>query len=281
MLVGTWSCPPGDPVWRVENEQRHAHLVAFPGTPVWIRHDGSPEVVADRNHVMYYTAGQRYRRRLLAPQGDNCGFIGFADHLAREVLAEVDPVMADAPSLRLRGAQARLDAGTFLRFRLALRAARQQPPGAVDPVRLAEEFYRVLADAVGAAYPPRRPPARSAAGAHARRELVEQVKALIAAEPGRRVSLATLAAAVHVSPYHLTRTFRAVTGVPLHRYLTDTRLRASVDLVLDRCQDLAQIAYELGFASHGHFTTCFTASFGAPPSRVRQRGAAPGNRARM
>jgi AraC-like DNA-binding protein len=77
---------------------------------------------------------------------------------------------------------------------------------------------------------------------------------------------------VHSSPWHLARTFRELTGMPLHRYQLRARMTAALDEVLDSRRDLTTIGIALGFSSHSHFTACFRASFGVTPSALR-RGA--------
>jgi AraC-like DNA-binding protein len=76
--------------------------------------------------------------------------------------------------------------------------------------------------------------------------------------------------AVHVSPFHLARIFQQQTGVPVHRYLTQLRLRASLERLADGEEDLTTIALELGFSSHSHFTDAFRREFGQPPSEIRK-----------
>ncbi len=82
-----------------------------------------------------------------------------------------------------------------------------------------------------------------------------------------RVTLDDVARAVHVSPFHLARIFQQQTGVPVHRYLTQLRLRASLER-LD--SDLTVVALELGFSSHSHFTDAFRREFGRSPSEMRK-----------
>jgi AraC-like DNA-binding protein len=110
-------------------------------------------------------------------------------------------------------------------------------------------------------------PKREGTGAdHAER--VEAVKTFLAARLTERVTLDDVARAVHVSPFHLARIFQQQTGVPVHRYLTQLRLRASLERLSD---DLTVVALELGFSSHSHFTDAFRREFGVSPSEMRHR----------
>lgn len=104
------------------------------------------------------------------------------------------------------------------------------------------------------------------------RDAVHAVRATLAARYADRIRLDELAAGVGLSPWHLSRSFRAVLGVRLHDYQTRVRLLA----VLERMRgahrpDLAAIALEVGFSSHSHMGTAFRRFFGVPPTRVRAR----------
>jgi AraC family transcriptional regulator len=76
---------------------------------------------------------------------------------------------------------------------------------------------------------------------------------------------------VHVSPFHLTRRFRARTGRSLHQYRNEIRLRRSLQLVCDGFRtDIGHAAVAVGYSSHSHFCTSFRRAFGLPPSRLRR-----------
>ena len=64
--------------------------------------------------------------------------------------------------------------------------------------------------------------------------------------------------------------------MPIHRYLTQLRLRSSLERLADGANDLTALALELGFSSHSHFTDAFRREFGHAPSRDRPGGASLG-----
>ena len=82
-------------------------------------------------------------------------------------------------------------------------------------------------------------------------------------------SLADIGAAVGVSPFHLARLFRMQTGLSLHGYRDQLRLRMALDRLADADVDLARLAVELGFASHSHFDDRFKRAYGRSPSTIR------------
>ncbi|HET9711379.1 MAG TPA: AraC family transcriptional regulator, partial [Pyrinomonadaceae bacterium] len=100
--------------------------------------------------------------------------------------------------------------------------------------------------------------------------LAEAAKTYLAAKMSERITLDDVARAVHASPFHLARIFQQQTGVPVHRYLTQLRLRASMERLAEGADDITAVALELGFSSHSHFTDAFRREFGRPPSKVRK-----------
>ena len=98
----------------------------------------------------------------------------------------------------------------------------------------------------------------------------EGVKNYLASRISERITLDEVARAVHASPYHLARVFQRETGVPIHRYLTQLRLRASLERLTQGVPDLTELALELGFSSHSHFTDAFRKEFGRSPSDYRK-----------
>ncbi|HEY1488951.1 MAG TPA: AraC family transcriptional regulator [Micromonosporaceae bacterium] len=259
--LGEFACPPSAEAWDVDVRQECVHVIAFPGTPVWIRFAGAEPILADRGQVMLHRAGQVYQRSSVAGRGDYCRFIHLTDATAREITAEFDPASASASTFRFSARHTGIPAGTYAAFRTATSAALADG----DPVRLAEACYHaariVAGTAVGA------PVIRTA-----QRDLVEAAKCMIGSDLGREWALADIAGALHVSPYHLTRAFRRTTGIPLHRYLTDARLRAALDLLLDDEATVTSVAYRFGFASHAHFSTSFRGLFGMTPTAARRAG---------
>jgi len=49
------------------------------------------------------------------------------------------------------------------------------------------------------------------------------------------------------------------------------RLAAAVRAILEGCNDLTGLAFDLGFSSHSHFTEAFRRRFGIAPSSLRAR----------
>lgn len=210
-------------------------------------HAGLQAQIADPLTLLSFPAGSEYSVSHPAGCGDDCIEIGFRE-----------PQLANRTGVAVH----RAEPETLRSFRGLLQAAQA---GDLEDLHLEEVSAVILgaiveAPAGGAARTPRRRRARAAAGRQ-----VDRVRLLLLAEPARRWSLAEIARAAGASPYHLTRLFRARTGMPLHRFLVRLRLAIALDRILDGEPGLAGLAHELGFASHSHFTSVFRRAYGIPP----------------
>ena len=103
--------------------------------------------------------------------------------------------------------------------------------------------------------------------------IVRRAKEVLYEAGSRPVSLDEVAVQVGVSAIYLTQCFSRNEGMPLYRY--QMRLRLSRALYeLPRCGNLTELALDLGFSSHAHFTSTFRSAFGMTPSafRAERRG---------
>ena len=133
-----------------------------------------------------------------------------------------------------------------------------------DSLHSDEVIIGLLHDALGESLGAPRRRAVIAAGA------VEAVKAILASKPSANPSLRSLASAAGCSPYDLCRFFRAGTGYTITQYKHALRLRMALG-ALKRTRDLTDLALQLGYTSHSHFTMHFRRHFGVTPSQVRAR----------
>jgi AraC family transcriptional regulator len=86
------------------------------------------------------------------------------------------------------------------------------------------------------------------------------------AEP---VTLADLAAEVHLSVYHLVRVFKDATGQTPHRFLTRLRIEEAKRLLRGTDLALDRIAQRCGFTTSGALSTAFLRHTGTRPSAYR------------
>lgn len=84
-------------------------------------------------------------------------------------------------------------------------------------------------------------------------------------------SISDLAAACGLSARHLTRAFKATTGLPPHRWLLRRRVERAKDLLEATDKDIAAIALACGFADQSHLTRVFHAMVGTSPGAWRRQ----------
>ena len=89
-----------------------------------------------------------------------------------------------------------------------------------------------------------------------------------------RLSLEQLGRRVGSSRFQLARVFRAHTGFSIAAYRDQLRLRRALRRLGDPEIGLTELALELGYSSHSHFTARFRREFGLPPSALRDPGPA-------
>ena len=68
---------------------------------------------------------------------------------------------------------------------------------------------------------------------------------------------------------HLCRVFREESGATIHDHREKLRFAAALDAFEQGQRDLSELALDLGYSSHAHFTANFTQSLGLAPSRLR------------
>jgi AraC-like DNA-binding protein len=100
-------------------------------------------------------------------------------------------------------------------------------------------------------------------------EIAEAARSVLSERLGEPLRLSGIAAAVGVSTFHLCRAFRAATGETLHAYRNRMRLQAALER-LDDGESLTEVALDLGYSSHSHFSAAFRELFGVAPSQVRR-----------
>jgi AraC-like DNA-binding protein len=265
--VGRWRCPAEHPQF-LDSGPSSDTLFVFPRESVWIEHHGRDPFVADANTVTYYNQGQRYRRRKLSARGDQCEWFAIAPDAMTETLAVFEPAAIERPNKPFPFTRGPSDPDSYLRQRMVFEHVSNEPKA--DRLFVEEAVMSVFGDVTRLAYahvdavvkPPNR---------HRRDvDTIEAARDVIARRFKDNLSLSEIAHAVESSVFHLARTFKSRTGFSLHAYRNQLRLRAALERLRDRDVELTDVALELGFSSHSHFTESFRRSFGKTPSFVRE-----------
>jgi len=102
------------------------------------------------------------------------------------------------------------------------------------------------------------------------RDRVERVIARLRASTDDGLSLGEMADLAYLSPFHFSRVFRRLTGVPPGVFQAAVRIERAKRLLLQTELAVTEICFEVGYSSLGAFTTRFTRLVGVSPGRLRR-----------
>lgn len=269
MTISDWCCRPTDPAFGHE-ENASGQVLVFPRTGLFVeRRGGRDDIVGDSTRVHFFNRNEAYRVAHPVSGGDDCTSIRFDDKALIEFLRHDDPSVGETPSLFRLPSVGSTPAMTLVLHRLRQNLRRRTAPDALaaeeDAASLLIEASAIATRQQERKLKPMRPERRKA-----HRELVYASRVVLAKRFREKVTLDMLARAVFSSPFHLARVFRRETGISLHAQLNRLRLRRALHEIADGAPDLTQLALDLGFSSHAHFTHAFTREFGQSPSRSRR-----------
>jgi len=237
------------PQWRVPS---HNFVVPLAGTFVW--HTSGGEVVGDVNQVLMASEGQS--AAFSHPLGAETSFV-FTPSL--DLLEKVTRL----PEHRIGGhpafaARVRLaHAGIQLTVsRISAACPTAQP---LEIEELLTSATRHILDSADLSSP--RTYGQSARTVHRAKDYLH---ANFKANP----SLQDIATAAGVSALYLTDLFRRGQGKPLYAHQLHMRLAVALNL-LPSCEDITDLALDLCFSSHSHFTLRFRDRYGLTPSAFR------------
>jgi AraC family transcriptional regulator of adaptative response/methylated-DNA-[protein]-cysteine methyltransferase len=106
---------------------------------------------------------------------------------------------------------------------------------------------------------------------HPNSELVEKVCRYIDTHPDARVTLDALSRDIGLSPFHLQRTFKAVTGITPRAYADSRRLQ-SLKTGLREGHSVTRSLYDAGYGSSSRLYERASSKLGMTPSRYRKQG---------
>ncbi|MBW7474790.1 helix-turn-helix domain-containing protein [Paenibacillus oenotherae] len=99
--------------------------------------------------------------------------------------------------------------------------------------------------------------------------LAAQVDAMIEDRYNEKLTLATLAASLAISPYHLQRIYKQVTGHSPAEQTERVRLKHAQRRLLESDATIAEIGMSVGYNGPSHFTTWFGRRMGISPTEYR------------
>jgi len=262
VAVGAFRCPPEHPLFEDSGPIRD-HCFVFPRTAVEIQHANLRPFQGDPTVITLYNPGQRYRRRVTSPEGDHCDYYAVSPQVTDEALRLYDPGAMDSVG-GFRATVVSSPASRYLQQREFFR--RLLTEGVNDALMVEESVLTLLGDVL--AYGNETRAGKASEGSSRTTRLIEDARRLLATAFDRPLRLSVVARQLSCSPFHLCRVFRQGTGLTLHRYREQIRLRRALHLI-ERRMDLTNVALDLGYSSHSHFTAAFRRTFGTTPKLVR------------
>jgi AraC family transcriptional regulator len=272
IIIGDFRCAPSHPTFREDTCADAAWpSIAFPRAPIGFRFEGRDPEVADQNSVVLFNPGISYRRFKIDERGSQTDWIEVRPDVLSAMIAKHDPTVADRPGAPFTCNIAQAPSAVYLMQRMSYLVARCG--GCLSPAAAEQQGQKIaqmVVDAVFGGSPDAGSPTDQAALDARHRAVANDVKTLLALNMRAGMSLSALSDAVGVSPFHLCRVFRRITGTTIHRYLDRLRLRAALEMLGETQQRLASIALAVGYSSESHFSDAFNREFKMRPSRFRE-----------
>lgn len=219
----------------------------------FVRRDRLGRHVADATRVVFFDPSEPYMVDHPAPGGDRCTSLSFPVATLREAVRHARGEPERLFSRTTLAGSAEL----HLTHRELLLAAKMK-----DAVMVEETALRLLQLCTAGEREPR---PRGATATRAA-ELAADAQVIIAGNYAGKLTLEDIAADLHVSPFRLCRAFRQATGGSLHQHVTRLRLAAALEKLPEYRERLTDLALDIGFSSHSHFTHAFHGYFGRTPS---------------
>jgi AraC family transcriptional regulator len=83
------------------------------------------------------------------------------------------------------------------------------------------------------------------------------------------ISFHDIAAHLKMSAFHFARMFRHATGDSPHQYIVRCRVNRAKELLTETKLPITDVAFEVGYKTQSHFTTCFGRLVGVTPAAFR------------
>ena len=85
------------------------------------------------------------------------------------------------------------------------------------------------------------------------------------------LTLAMVAKAVSMSPYHFAHVFKQATGLAPHRCVMERRIEQAKSLLRETDLPITEIANKVGYSNPSHFSVVFHRSTSVTPRQIQRR----------
>lgn len=252
-----------------EEEWTHEHAVAFVRAGTYLCYSPLGLAIANPNHVLFFNRQQPYQVRRPFADEEHTVEIVLDQQTLFEMIAPAPN--SNNPDTLFRTESALVNSSHLLRLYQLLQLINET--NRVDSLAIEELTLLLVADALDRVnqLKPISNGIHRSSTERVHHDLTQHAKLVIGEQFRDKLSLEYIAQQVHSSTYHLSRVFRRQTGSSLYQYLQQMRLSCALNLLVESPQtNLSTLALDLGFSSHGHFSTVFTTTFGMTPSTFRQ-----------
>ena len=96
---------------------------------------------------------------------------------------------------------------------------------------------------------------------------LESLRLRIQRNPAGDYRAAELARSLSMSESKLTRLFRSLYGIPVHRYVQEQRLERAAALLAEGGKNISEVALRSGYTNMSHFAKEFQKKFGTTPKK--------------
>jgi AraC-like DNA-binding protein len=236
-----------------EPERADIHALIFVRRGCFVRNADGIEELLDPTTAYCLTPGQELRYDHPHDHGDDCTAVFLDEDLVASLWGG-DP--------QLPPGALRVGPEIDLEHRLLLAHARR----GADARDLAERAIGIAAGTLAQADGPRVAAGRPATE-RARRRITDEVREALVEDPDR--SLLELARVTAVSPHHLSRVFRSLTGHTISKQRMRLRARDALERLAGGERDLARVAADTGFVDQSHLCRILRRETGRTPSELR------------
>ena len=272
LTISDYSCDEDDHAPGGE-ERSESNSIVLMRRGAFSKHFGRRKVTADVNQAVFFSKDSVYRVSHPADCGDRGTTFTLRPRILNDIVRELDPTIDEHPDQPFAFVTGPCSTELFWRHRELVQRLERAADEPLEHLWADVTALQLVADVLELSFQKHESPVqvRRSGTRTDHADKTDAAKGYLAARMAEPVMLTEVAREVGASPFNFARIFQQQTGLPVHRYLTLLRLRASLERLSDGENDLTDLALDLGFSSHSHFTSVFKREFGMTPSEIRSK----------